>query len=202
MTTRFAAMFADESTQYLSPPINFRALVGRAWLGLFGWRIEGAIPNVPRAVVIGAPHTSGWDLPFMLAICFALGIRVSWFGKHTLFLPPFGWVMRAVGGLPINRTARGGVVAAAIEQMRNSPSLMLAVAPEGTRQRTDQWKTGFYHIAEGAKVPLILGFLDYEKKCGGVAGVFFPTGDIDADIAKIRKVYAGIKGKRPNRFSE
>ena len=164
-----------------------------------GWRVEGSGPDIPRAVVVAAPHTSNWDLVFTLAIAATLGIRVSWMGKHTLFRPPFGRLMRAVGGLPVDRRASHGAVEAAVELLTSHDRLFLIISPEGTRGRSERWKTGFYRIAQGAGVPIVLGFLDYGRKVGGLGKVFVPTGDVEKDMEEIRVFYAPIRGKREDR---
>ena len=171
-------------------------------LRLLGWRAVGALPDSPKGVLVVAPHTSNWDFPIMLALAVSLGIKTTWMGKHTLFRPPFGWLMRQLGGLPINRSASHNVVEQAIQSFRSRDELIIAVLPEGTRQRTRYWKSGFYHIANGAQVPLILGFADYKRKVGGIGPVFMPSGDIEADMAVMRDFYIGMSGKRPEQFGE
>jgi len=171
-------------------------------LALFGWRAVGALPDNPKGVLVVAPHTSNWDFLVLLLLAVALGIKTTWMGKHTLFRPPFGWLMRRLGGLPINRTTSHNVVEQAIQSFRSRDRLILAVLPEGTRKRTAYWKSGFYHIANGAHVPLILGFADYKRKVGGIGPAFMPSGDIEADMAVIRDFYNGMVGKRPEQFGE
>ncbi len=183
-------------------PSKLYSFVGKSWLRAFGWTLDGGPPNVKRAVVVAAPHTSSWDFPFTMAVASALGIRISWMGKHTLFKPPFGSFFRWFGGLPVNRGASHNAVAAAAELIRSNDELFLIVAPEGTRGKTTRWKTGFYYMALEAKVPIVLGYLDYEKKHGGLGELFFPTGDIEADMKQIRAFYANVRGKHPNRESE
>ena len=171
-------------------------------LTLFGWRAVGAMPDVPKSVLIVAPHTSNWDFPVMLALAVALGIKTTWMGKHTLFRPPFGFLMRRLGGLPINRGASHNIVEQAVQSFRERDRLTLAILPEGTRQRAPYWKSGFYHIANGARAPIVLGFADYARKVGGIGPVFMPSGDIEADMALIRDFYIGMIGKRPEQFGE
>lgn len=154
-----------------------------------------------KAVVVAAPHTSNWDFPFTLAVAWALGIELRWVGKHTLFVPPFGQIMRALGGVPVDRRARNNAVPAVVELLRQHHELMLVIAPEGTRSRAKRWRTGFYHMALGAEVPLVLGFLDYARKRGGLGEVFVPSGDLEKDMERIAAFYAGIMGKRPERQS-
>lgn len=179
----------------------------RHWLAsmllkLFGWRAEGSLADLPKCVLIVAPHTSNWDFLVMLALAVALRIKATWMGKHTLFRPPFGWLMRRLGGLPIDRGTRHNVVEQAVESFRARDRLVLAILPEGTRKRTPYWKSGFYHIAMGAKVPIALAYADYRRKVGGIGRVIVPSGDVDADMALIRDFYSGMTGKRPDQFGE
>jgi len=171
-------------------------------LKLFGWRAEGSLADLPKCVLIVAPHTSNWDFLVMLALAVALRIKATWMGKHTLFRPPLGWLMRRLGGLPIDRGARHNVVEQAVESFRARDRLVLAILPEGTRKRTPYWRSGFYHIAMGANVPIALGFADYRRKVGGIGRVIVPSGDVDADMALIRDFYSGKTGKRPEQFGE
>lgn len=177
-----------------------RRWLAKQLLALFGWHPVGSAPDLPKYVLVVAPHTSNWDFVWMLLLAASLGIKATWMGKHTLFRPPFGWLMRALGGLPIDRTARHNVVDQAIESLRIRDRLVLAILPEGTRKRTEYWKSGFYHIARGAGVPMALGYADYRRKVGGVGAVIAPSGDIDTDMAAIRDFYAGVVGARPDQF--
>ena len=171
-------------------------------LKLFGWRAVGSLADQPKCVVIVAPHTSNWDFPVLLLLAGALRLKATWMGKHTLFRPPFGGIMRRLGGLPINRGARHNMVDQAVSSFRTHDRLVLAILPEGTRKRTPYWRSGFYHIAVGAQVPIALGFADYRGKVGGIGRVIMPSGDVDADMALIRDFYSGITGKRPDQFGE
>jgi 1-acyl-sn-glycerol-3-phosphate acyltransferase len=171
-------------------------------LKLFGWRAEGSLADCPKCVVVVAPHTSNWDFPVLMLIKVALRLKVRWMGKHTLFRPPFGWIMRWLGGLPIDRSARHNMVEQAVESFRTHDQLLLAIPPEGTRKRAPYWRSGFYHIALGAQVPIALAYADYRRKVGGIGHVFVPIGDVDADMAIIRDFYSGVVGKRPEQFGE
>lgn len=171
--------------------------LGRLWLRLFGWRVEGRLPHHTRAVVIAAPHTSNWDLPFMLAVSWVLGVRPAWLGKHLLFRPPFGGLMRWLGGIPVDRRAPGGMVAEAAARLREADRLMLVVPPSGTRSRAVHWKSGFYHIARTAGVPILCTFLDYRRRVGGIGPTVVPTDDVAADMTIIRAFYEPIRGYRP-----
>lgn len=167
------------------------------FLWVNGWRTEGALPDVPKLVLIAAPHTSNWDLPYMLFTAFALRARIYWMGKEAIFCRPFGGLFKWLGGIPIDRSMANNVVGQCIEQLQKNETLVLTVPPAGTRKRVLNWKTGFYHIANGAGVPIAMGFLDYKRKVGGIGSVLQPTGDIEADMEIIRSFYKDISGKYP-----
>ena len=175
-----------------------RKLIGRAWLKAFGWKVEGALPDATKAVFIAAPHTSNWDLPFTLAIAWTLGTNISWIGKDKLFRPPFGPFMRARGGVSVVRGQNANQVEAIARAIRDQPEgVYVVIAPSGTRSKKDHWKSGFYRIAEAADVPLLLGFLDYERKRGGLGPTMTPSGDVKADMEKIRAFYAEFGDRVP-----
>lgn len=178
-----------------------RRFIGRTWLKAFGWTIADEMPRVPKAVFVAAPHTSNWDLPFTLAIAWSLDMDVSWAGKDNLFRPPFGPIMKALGGVPIDRTKRGNQVEAIADAIRGAERLYLVIAPSGTRSKRDHWKSGFYRIAQAANVPMMLGFLDYANKRGGLAFTMQPSGDVAADMDRIRTFYEKVRGKHPDRES-
>ncbi len=148
-----------------------------------------------KAVVVAAPHTSNWDLVFTLALAAVLDVKISWVGKHSLFRPPMGTLMRWIGGVPVNRRGHHNAVDAIVELLNQHEELLLIIAPEGTRGRARRWKTGFYRIAQGAKVPIVLGFVDYGNKIGGLGAVFEPTGNLRKDFETIHDFYANMKGK-------
>jgi 1-acyl-sn-glycerol-3-phosphate acyltransferase len=173
-----------------------RAL-GRAWLWFFGWKMEGSVPPSIRAVAIAYPHTSNWDMPFMLAIAYCLGIRPSWLGKRQLFRKPFGRFMRWLGGIPVDRSARTNMVAQVVERFGEIDRLFLVIPPSGTRHKAAHWKSGFYHIAKGAEVPVLCTFLDYKRKVGGIGPAVVPSDDIRADMDVIRAFYEGVEGRYP-----
>lgn len=174
--------------------------IGRAWLRAFGWRVEGGAPPVDKAVVVAAPHTSNWDLPFTLAIAWSLDLDIAWVGKHTLFEKPiWGGFLRSLGGIGVDRRTRNDAVKAIADVVRARDRLLLVVPPEGTRSAASRWKTGFYWIAVESGVPIVLGFLDYGKKRGGLGTILEPTGDIHADFDELRAFYADVKGKFPDR---
>jgi 1-acyl-sn-glycerol-3-phosphate acyltransferase len=177
-----------------------RKLIARAFLWLTGWRPEGARPVAPRYVLIAAPHTSNWDLAYLLALAEVFDVRVSWMGKHSLFRPPLGFVMRRVGGIPVVRHKRGNLVAAVAKLFTEHAELALVVPAEGTRAYVPHWKSGFYHIARSAQVPIVLGYLDYARKRGGFGPALLPTGDLRKDMDEIRDFYADKTGKYPDQF--
>jgi 1-acyl-sn-glycerol-3-phosphate acyltransferase len=172
--------------------------IGLAIAAAAGWQVR-VEPPPRRCVVIGAPHTSGWDLPLTLLMMLAADLRLRWIGKDTLFRGPIGWMLRGLGGLPVNRRSRNNFVDQMVEAFRVNESLMVAILPEGTRGNATHWKTGFYYIALGADVPIVLGYADYRRRIVGLGPVLHPTGDIQADFATIRAFYAGIVGKHPER---
>ena len=172
--------------------------LGTVFLRLAGWRVEGALPAwADRAVVIAAPHTTNWDLPYMLAVSWVLVVRPRWLVKRELFRAPFGWVMRWLGGIPVDRSRRGNLVAEAAAQLRSADRLFLVVPPSGTRSRAPHWKSGFYHIARAARVPIVCAFLDYDRRVGGIGPVFVPSGDLGADMDRLRLFYRDVRGKYP-----
>ncbi len=174
-----------------------KRFVGRLILRLAGWKIDGAAPSHARYVLIAAPHTSNWDFPLMMAMAFALGIEIRWMGKHTLFAPPFGFVLRALGGIPIERHRRNNLVEQMAERLRGDEPLALVVPAEGTRARTEHWKSGFYHIARAAGVPVVLSYLDFGAKVGGIGPSVELTGDVRRDMDVVRAFYAGKRGLHP-----
>ncbi len=176
--------------------------ISLAVLRLGGWRVEGSLPpEAAKSVLIAAPHTSNWDLPYTLMLAFALRLRVYWMGKQSIFNFPFGALMRWMGGIAVNRSQSNNLVTTSAQAMREAEGPMqLIVPPEGTRGKTRHWKTGFYHIAQQAGVPIVMAFVDYERKVGGLGPLFIPTGDVETDMARIKAFYAPIKGKNPHQF--
>jgi 1-acyl-sn-glycerol-3-phosphate acyltransferase len=165
-------------------------------LRLAGWTLSGCEPAEPKLVLIAAPHDTNWDLPFALCAAWALGLDLRWTGKKSIFRWPFGGVMRALGGVPIDRSNPAGIVGAIVDAFAARQELVLAIPPEGTRSRAPYWKSGFHRIAVGAGVPIICGFIDYPNRRVGVGGLFLPTGDPRADMDTIRSFYREV-GKLP-----
>ena len=190
-------------TIFTTPGVNslLRA-ASLAFLKLKGWTIDGSLPpGQSKFVLIAAPHTSNWDLPYTLMVAFALRLTPYWMGKKSIFRAPFGGVMRWLGGISVNREQSTNLVAASAKAIREADGpLQLIVPPEGTRSKTRQWKTGFYWIAHEAGVPIVMAYMDYPRKLSGLGPVFKPTGDVDADMAQIKAYYAQYKGKNWRQF--
>lgn len=175
--------------------------VAKALLWLGGWTAVGGTPPVPKAVIVAAPHTSNWDAYWGLVYKVAVGLDVHFFGKHTAFWFPLGTLLRALGGIPLDRRNPGFAIQTAVDGFGENDSYYFALAPEGTRSRLPYWKTGFYRIAEQAGVPVLLGFLDFGNRRIGLGPAIELTGDRAADLARIREFYAGIRGKNPDNAS-
>lgn len=173
---------------------RFSSLVARALLSLGGWRIEGDFPPRPKMVAIVAPHTSNWDFVVGILAVFAIGIRVRFLAKHTLFSGPLGWFMRWCGGMPVNREAPQGLVPQAVEAIERAERVFLAITPAGTRSSSKPWKSGFYHIAVAARVPILPVVFDGPSRAIRFLPAFEPSGDYDADLPKLLALYAGARG--------
>jgi 1-acyl-sn-glycerol-3-phosphate acyltransferase len=153
-------------------------------------------------VVIAAPHTTNWDLPMAILVAFAYKKKMRWMGKDSLFRKPFGWFFQWLAGIPVDRSRSHGMVDQMVQRFHESEELILVMAPEGTRTKTKSWRSGFYHIAYGARVPIVLCFLDYGRKTAGIGPVVIPSGDIDSDMKTMRTFFEGITGKRPELSSD
>ena len=172
-------------------------------LKFLGWKVEGEIPrDLKKCVMIAAPHTSNWDLPYTLMTAFALNAKVYWMGKEEIFKPPYRGIMMWMGGIPVDRKKSNNMVQASIDALKANNQLFLIVPPEGTRSKVTYWKTGFYHIAQGAGVPILMGFLDFKRKTSGIADTYITTGDIEVDMKHIKSIYAPITGKISEQFHQ
>ncbi len=180
---------------------NFSAKIAGGILNLFGWQIIGSAPDIPKYVLISAPHTSNFDFFYMFLISKVFGLRIRFMGKASLFRGPLGPISRALGGVPVSRNSRQNLVAQMVQAFNEHDTLILSVPPAGTRKKTQYWRSGFYYIALGAQVPLVCGFVDYGTKRVGVGPTIMPTGDVEADLDKIRSFYADITGKHPEEKS-
>lgn len=186
-----------------SPPRSkrrFRRLLARLFLSATGWRPDGERPAAARYVLIAAPHTTNWDFPYLLAFAEHFGLRISWLGKASLFRGPFGPLMRALGGIPIERSRSANRVAEMAKVFGEHADLGLVVPAEATRARAEYWKSGFYYIALTAGVPIVMSYLDYTRKVGGIGPAFLPTGDLVRDMDVVRRFYADKRGKYPDAF--
>ncbi|MGH7638338.1 MAG: lysophospholipid acyltransferase family protein [Gemmatimonadaceae bacterium] len=159
------------------------------------WRIDGDIPDRPKMVIVVAPHSSNWDFIVGVAAKLAMRLRVQYLGKDTLFRFPLGIVMRRLGGIPIDRTNANAVVSSVVMQFENRRRMLLAIAPEGTRKPVERWRSGFYHIARGAGVPILPVALDWGTRTVRIGTLFSPTEDMVADIAELRAVFAPARRK-------
>jgi len=190
-------------TIFSTPVVNglFRAF-SVLYLKLAGWKVLGSLPpEAEKSVFIAAPHTSNWDLPNTLMVAFVLRLNIYWMGKASIFRFPFGSLMKWLGGIPVDRSKSNNLVAAsahAIEQAVGA--LQLIVPPEGTRAKTRYWKTGFYHIAMTAKVPIVMAYMDYTRKISGLGPIFHPTGDLEMDMVSIKAFYAPFRGRNAAQF--
>jgi 1-acyl-sn-glycerol-3-phosphate acyltransferase len=176
--------------------------LARLLVKLIGWRMVGQPLAAPKYLIVFAPHTSNWDLPIGYVIARAFKLDASWIGKHLLFRPPLGVLFRWMGGIPVDRRSRNNAVDQVIQAFNEREHLALAITPEGTRKKTPHWKTGFYYIALGARVPIQLAFLDYRRKIGGFGPTIMPSGDIDADLSIMRDFFSGISGKYPDQAGD
>jgi 1-acyl-sn-glycerol-3-phosphate acyltransferase len=176
---------------------------GLSWLVLkcSGWKVVNVAPDTGSYLIIAAPHTSNWDFPIGIAIAFHLRLKVYFIGKHTLFEGMMGTIMRWLGGIPLNREASKNFVDASIETYANNKNLIFAIAPEGTRASVTRWKTGFYHMAKGANVPIALAYFDYATRTGGIGKMLYTTESMDADMQTIADYYRPMTGKNPNNYN-
>ena len=166
------------------------------WI-LGGWSVEGQLPEHDKYVMAIAHHTSNWDFVVALAAKQVLGLKLRFFGKHTLFVGPLGWFMRALGGIPIERSRPHNRVEQAVQAIRDSENIVLAIAPEGTRSKVKEWKTGFYHIAHGAGIPIVPVALDFKNKAIVLGQPFFTTGDTSEDIKELHRFFTPYQPKHP-----
>ncbi|MCG8553490.1 MAG: lysophospholipid acyltransferase family protein [Desulfobacterales bacterium] len=158
-------------------------------LCILPWKIQGRTPDLNKFVLIAAPHSSNWDFVFFMLAIFKLKIPVRWMAKHTLFAWPFRWLLIRLGGIPVDRSVAGNTVETMTKVFAASDHFILTIAPSGTRSKTPNWKSGFYHIALQAKVPIVCGYIDYRNKIIGIGPTFHPTGDIDKDMITLQAFY-------------
>ncbi len=177
--------------------------LGYLILRMMGWRLEGAVPDVPKMVLLGAPHTSNMDGVIGLSTLFALGIQASTMIKDSAFKGVMGVILRWMGAIPINRRSPKGVVEQSVDAFNNNPKMFLLIAPEGTRSNATEWKRGFYHIAHGAQVPILPAACDYKKKIITFGPAVMPSGDYARDLQTILEFYRDFGvGRHPDRTSK
>ena len=174
----------------------FLPWIGKFIFAIFGWGFKNELPNIPKFVTIIGPHTSNWDFVFGIAAMFILGVRISWMGKQPLFRNPFGGILRRLGGIPIDRSSSHGVVDTMINQYKSMDKFILAIAPEGTRKKVGKWKSGFYRIATGADVPILMTCFDYKNKIISFGPLIYPSGNFNADIENMQLFFENIRGKK------
>ena len=178
------------------PRNRFIESLGRAILRAFGWRMVGGFPDIPKAVVIAAPHSSNWDGLLGFGAKFGMGVKLSILGKDALIrIPLLGRILRWQGVIPVDRSAPHGVVGQAAQAIRDADRMWYAIAPEGTRRWVERWKPGFWHIARKAGVPVIPAYFDYANKVIGIGPPFELSDDMHADIARIQRWYKPYKGR-------
>ncbi len=174
----------------------FSRCFGRTILRLGGWHIEGEFPDLPRFVIIVAPHSSAWDAVWGVAGMLAMGVRINFMAKAEAFHGPVGWLLLKIGGMPVNRRRAHGAVEQASAKLRQDGPVWFLLAPEGTRRRVEHWKSGFWHIARNAEVPILCAYFHYPERRMGLGMVFTPSADGDADMEKVRTYYRVFAGKR------
>jgi 1-acyl-sn-glycerol-3-phosphate acyltransferase len=169
-------------------------------LKLFGWKIDQKVPDgLKKAVVVMGPHTSNWDFVIGKMSFMNYKIKGRYLIKKELFFPPLGWILKAMGGIPVDRKSKNNFTDQAVEYFSNNESMYMVFTPEGTRKYNANWKKGFYFIAVKAQVPILIGYMDYERKIGGFHSVFHPTGDVDGDILHIKTILSNYKGRFPEK---
>ncbi|MCC6298879.1 MAG: lysophospholipid acyltransferase family protein [Anaerolineales bacterium] len=174
-------------------------LITRFFMRLSGWRVDGKLPDLKKFVLVGAPHTSNWDFVLFLGVIFTLKANVKFMGKAELFRPPHGWFFYFCGGVPVDRKKSTGLVEQMVEACNRSERFILTIAPEGTRHHVVEWKRGFYHIAKGAGIPIVMAVVDGKSKAVRIGQMFHPTDDIEADMKAITGIFEGVVGISPRR---
>lgn len=186
------------SRRLLANPFRWLCI---AFLKLNGWTVEGSWPALNKAVLIAAPHTSNWDGVYMLAAAGFYRAKIRWMGKRSLTTGPLGPLVKWLGCVPIDRAGKNDMVASMAAEFAARDDMILAIPPEGTRSLTREWKSGFYHIAHTAGVPLIVSVLDYGTRTIRLAALFTPTGAYEQDLEIIQQHYTTAKGRHSGKFS-
>lgn len=167
-------------------------------LRLLGWKVDGSTPDgIKKCVVVMGPHTSNWDFIIGKIAFSYYGVNAKFLIKKEAFVFGFGWLLKRMGGVPVDRKKNNNITEQAVQMFKNSDELFLIFTPEGTRKYNPNWKKGFYYIAQQANVPIYIAYMDYSKKIGGFHSHFEPTGDVEKDIEYIKSVLSQYKGKHP-----
>jgi 1-acyl-sn-glycerol-3-phosphate acyltransferase len=189
-----------KTTIFTTPILSFvLRQISNLIMFLAGWRVDGKLPNLPKYVLIGAPHTSNWDFVLFLGIIFHLKVDARYMGKAELFRFPYGWFFYYCGGVPVDRKKTTGLVEQMIEACNKADKFILTIAPEGTRHKVTEWKTGFHRIAKGAGIPIVMAKVDGQNKTVHVGEIFYPTENMDADMVLIQEAFKGIVGINPRK---
>lgn len=173
--------------------------LARLILKIIGWKLDIKVPDEKKFVLIGAPHTSNWDFPLALLAFWTLDLKIKWVGKSQMFRGPLHYLFTALGGIPVDRSASSGFIEQISEQFDQSDEMVLTIAPEGTRSKTQHWKSGFYYIALEADVSICLGYVDFPSRTIGFHKCIRPTGNIEADMKQIKSFYQDLRGKYPEK---
>ena len=191
-------------TTIFNTPLVTPALRGffRFFLRLFGWRVAGQLPDLPKFIIIGAPHTSNWDFVIFLALAFILKANVRYMGKKELFYWPYGWFFRWCGGVPVDRSKPHGLVEQTVHAIQKSDHFQMVITPEGTRSKVGEWKRGFYHIAKQAEIPVVTGYVDACTKICGIGPTFTITEDMEADIQSMQLFFKDKVGINQRKTSQ
>jgi 1-acyl-sn-glycerol-3-phosphate acyltransferase len=175
---------------------RFSKAIAAYFFRLFGWKVVGTLPNLPKIILIGGPHTSNWDFLLTVNLIFYLGVRINWMAKKEFFVKPISYFWFWLGGVPIDRQANNGMVGQTVDAIEQRDKIVLAIAPEGTRRKVTRWRTGFYHIAHNANIPIVPIIVDYGRKALIITDPFTPTGDVETDLPLLQARYQGAIGIR------
>lgn len=174
---------------------RFFHFISRIFFYFSGWKVKGSLPDSPKFVLVAAPHTSNWDFFFFLMVVFHFQLPAYWMGKHTMFVCPVKKLLRLFGGISIERSKSRDTVSIMASHFKSCENLVLTIAPSGTRKQTEQWKSGFYHIAVKADVPIVLGYIDYITRTVGIGPSIIPTGNVEKQITDIQSFYEPFGGR-------
>ncbi|MBX3001074.1 MAG: lysophospholipid acyltransferase family protein [Caldilineaceae bacterium] len=177
----------------------FSRTVGSGLLWLAGWKPAGQLPNLSKFIVVAAPHTSNWDGVLAVLVLWAAGLNIHWMVKREVLDNPFSGILRWLGAIPVDRQSPVGLVDQIVERFTSREKFIVVITPEGTRKRVEKWKTGFYRIAMGANVPIVLAYADYPKRTVGIGPTLIPTGNLDADLARMMDFFKTVTPRHPDR---